>query len=73
MIFHIKLIIVLITSLVFQNCSSENAIKKRDGLIVYQEAQIYLGRETSTLSALQAQQGGQQSAGYMSHYSFIIL
>ena len=50
MIFPLKLITILIMSLVFQNCSSENAIKKRDGLIVYQEAQISWARNFNPLS-----------------------
>ena len=50
MIFPLKLITILIMSLVFQNCSSENAIKKRDGLIVYQENQISWARNFNPLA-----------------------
>ena len=50
MIFHLKLIVILIASLVFQNCTKEKSAKKRDGLIVYQEAQISWARNFNPLS-----------------------
>ncbi len=40
MILHLKLIIILATSLAFQNCGNEETIEQRDGLIIYQENQI---------------------------------
>ena len=40
MILHLKLIIILITSLTFQNCGDKEAVEQRDGLIIYQENQI---------------------------------
>ena len=50
MIFHLKLIVILIASLAFQSCTKEKATKKRDGLIVYQEAQISWARNFNPLS-----------------------
>ncbi len=47
---YLKLIIVLIAGLIFQNCESEKKVGKRDGLIVYQEAQISWARNFNPLS-----------------------
>ena len=47
---YIKLIVILITSLIFQNCGSEKKVGKREGLIVYQEAQISWARNFNPLS-----------------------
>jgi len=40
MIFPLKLFIILIASLSFQNCENEKTAEQRDGLIIYQENQI---------------------------------
>ena len=40
MIFPLKLIIILIAFLAFQNCENEKTVEQRDGLIIYQENQI---------------------------------
>ena len=47
---YLKLIVILITGLIFQNCGSEKKVSKRDGLIVYQEAQISWARNFNPLS-----------------------
>ena len=47
---YLKLIIILIAGLIFQNCESEKKVGKRDGLIVYQEAQISWSRNFNPLS-----------------------
>ena len=40
MILYLKLIIVLVASLAFQNCGNEKTVEQRDSLIIYQENQI---------------------------------
>ena len=47
---YLKLIIILIAGLIFQNCESEKKVGKRTGLIVYQEAQISWARNFNPLS-----------------------
>jgi len=37
MILYLKLIVILVASLVFQNCGNEKTVEQRDGLIIYQE------------------------------------
>ena len=50
MILHLKLILILITPLIFQSCENGKTNKKRNGLIVYQEAQISWSRNFNPLS-----------------------
>ena len=50
MIVYIKLILILVASFVLQNCENEKTSKKRNGLIIYQEAQISWTRNFNPLS-----------------------